>query len=253
MSAAFEIALAAHEAGNLDEAERGYRAALSASPTASAAHNLGLIYVDRWRYPDALEWLGLADRLQPDTFTTLLALGGVFLRLQRPAHAEHVLRRALAIRPGYSVAIHRLGWALLMQGRYREGWPCWEHRDSRRRSPLAAAGRFPEWTGEPLAGKSILIWGEQGIGDEVQAARFLPALRALGASRITVACLPVNVGLFKLAADVVLPRTEEIPVPDHDYWSMMWSLPGRLGSPTRTRRLACLTPRLCGRSRTGRV
>lgn len=65
MSAAFEIALAAHETGNLDEAERGYRAALSASPTASPTHNLGLIYVDRWRYPEALEWLGLADRLQP--------------------------------------------------------------------------------------------------------------------------------------------------------------------------------------------
>ena len=50
----------------------------------------------------------------------------------------------------------------------------------------------PEWQGEDLRGRSILVVGEQGIGDEIMFGRFLPRLRELGAARITLACRPEN-------------------------------------------------------------
>ena len=57
----------------------------------------------------------------------------------------------------------------------------------------------PQWQGEPLAGKSVLVWQEDGLGDMLQFSRYLPLLKAQGAAHIAFACAP---GLHRLMASV---------------------------------------------------
>lgn len=121
-----------------------------------------------------------------------------------------------------------LAHALLMQGRYREGFREAEVRVHRAEIP-ARQLRYPEWDG-PIAGRSILIWGEQGIGDELMMARFIPILRELGASRITVACNPPCVRVMQDAgADLAVGRFGPVELPKHDCWVAAFSLPYKLG------------------------
>lgn len=148
---------------------------------------------------------------------------------QRAEEAESVVREGLRRYPGHEGIQSWLAQALLMQGRWRDGFREFEARTSRR-DVVARRLSTPEWEG-PIAGRSILVWGEQGIGDEIQTIRFVRELRALGASQIFVACSAPNVRAFEqLDVDGVADRGgKTFSVPRHDYWVKAWSIPYRLG------------------------
>lgn len=142
--------------------------------------------------------------------------------------AEQVARAGLLRFPNRADLRTTLAFSLLMQGRYREGFREAEGRDGRIKSPLKTLG-YPEWDG-PISGKSILVCGEQGLGDEIQFARFIKPLRELGAARITLVCWPQLVGAFQdVGADLVVGREGTVSLPKHDCWTMAGSIPHRLG------------------------
>lgn len=229
IEAAFQRGLAAHRAGRLAEAEAAYRETLGHAPHRAAAHNLGGILSDQFRFPES-EWAyRVCLAVKPDYASALSGLSVPLMRMHRLEEAEAAARRALEIAPDDRVAAYRLGLILLRQGRYAEGWPWYESRSTIDDIPLGGVA-FPRWSGEPLQGRSILIWGEQGLGDEIQMARFIPTLRELGASRITVACQTENIRLFEaVGADAAMGRFGRVEFPDHDFWTPMLSLPLHLG------------------------
>lgn len=151
-------------------------------------------------------------------------LGVVLSALGRTDEAEHYYREALSLGPHYTVAEHSLALLLLSVGRYGEGWNAYE---SRRRIPElqtpSPALPCPEWMGEPLAGKRILVFGEQGFGDQIMFARFLAPLRALGAE-VAYICAPslqrLIPGAISVAAGDALPQAH--------YWTLAATLPLRL-------------------------
>jgi ADP-heptose:LPS heptosyltransferase len=91
---------------------------------------------------------------------------------------------------------------------------------------------FPQWRGEPLAGKSVLIWVEQGFGDQIQFARFANEMKARGAAKITLACRPALARLFTTLRGVdevmSVATGANVAVAPHDYWSRYFSLPEHL-------------------------
>jgi hypothetical protein len=94
---------------------------------------------------------------------------------------------------------------------------------------------FPEWRGQELAGKRIVVFPEQGFGDSIQFARFAPQLAALGA-RVTLLAEP---GLFRLYRDSfeaveVIAANGPVEFPDPDYWAKICSLAYRFGVTPRT-------------------
>lgn len=151
------------------------------------------------------------------------------IAMQRAEDAEAICRAAIDALPDAAAFRHQLGRALMMQGRWSEGWPLMEHRPARL-GLGAHALPYPEWDGGPLEGRSILVWGEQGLGDEIMFARFVPELRRRGAARITLACRGTHHRAFaQLRADLLIDHmAERISVPRHDLWAPLASLPLRL-------------------------
>ena len=251
--------------GRYDEAEDGYRRALGLRPGyADAWHNLGLLLMRRARYPEALAALLEYRTLRPGDAEGLNSLGNVYQHLGRDDDAQAAYRHALAMRPGnaktlnnlgtllqrqerleaaeeayraaaaadagYPEARWNLGFLLLAQGRLAEGWPWMEARyDPALARPIAVAPRLacPQWRGEELAGRAIVVWPEQGFGDQVQFVRYLPLLKAAGARQVTLVCHDPLLPLLRGAAgaDRVLAASEVAQLGPHDYWVFMLSLP----------------------------
>src|SRR5689334_18313173 len=84
------------------------------------------------------------------------------------------------------------GLRLLSEGRYAEGFPLYEDRRGGARPVINPPMMWPdlicpEWMGEDLRGRHILVFGEQGFGDHIMFARFIPVLQDRGAS-VTYVC-----------------------------------------------------------------
>jgi hypothetical protein len=149
--------------------------------------------------------------------------------MQRAEEAEALIHEGLRRFPGHAELQSWLPFALLMQGRWRDGFREYETRRPRQ-DLLARRMSIPEGDG-PIAGRSILVWSEQGIGDEIQTARFVRDLRERGARRIYLACRAINARAFQqLEADLVIDRmAHTFEVPAVDGWVKTWSIPHRLG------------------------
>lgn len=230
----FDQALALQAEGRWAEAVALHRTLLAKQLTVSGAGNLGLALSELGQWEEAEKWIGLAARNRAGAPHLRHRLGIIHAAMGRVDAAELEYRTALALDPAYDPARLALASLYLSVGRYAEGWPLLEARVRLRPEvvpPIAL--NFPEWRGEALAGRSILVWCEQGFGDQIMMSRFATSLKARGAARVTLGCRPALVDLFAAApgidAVVCVPQGEVVAVQAHDYWSRYFSLPEHLG------------------------
>ncbi len=223
----------------LDEALQSHRDALERAPGhPSVLTNLGNVMSFLGRFAEAEAHHRQALARAPDFATAHCNLGVLLADLQRDADAEPHLRRAIALAPAFPRARLNLGFLLLAQGRLDEGWAMHEARHDPalpRHGIPPPPFPCPAWQGEPLAGRSVLIWAEQGFGDQIQFARFAPRLKAHGAGRVTLVCQRPLHALFTTLAgiDRVVPAdvvdnaftTGAVDVSDHDCWTFPLTLP----------------------------
>ena len=145
-------------------------------------------------------------------------LGMLYRRIGRVEEAVDPLRRAAEADPKNPWIRFSLGMVLLSLGKFEEGWAFYDARGELPERRGARPAGVPEWRGEDLAGKSILIVREQGFGDEIQFARFAPMLKRMGAS-VLLLCAPPLERLFRRSLDVAVQGAEgRTPVPATDYW-----------------------------------
>ena len=219
------------------EAEKCLKRALVLAPGYSFAHsNLGKLREKQKRYEEAEAACRKAIELQPSFSPLYTNLGAILNDQKRYKEAEQVFSKAIELDPDSAEAKFNLSLLLLSQGRYAEAWPYYESRyDPNRQQTLQIPKPgFPQWQGEPLTGKSLLICPEQGFGDYVQFARYVPLLKDRGASRITVLCDPLLKPLLETVegADAVI--TDRGSVTPHDYWSFPLSIPMHFGTTVDT-------------------
>ena len=160
-----------------------------------AANGLGGALVDLGHYTEGEPYLRRALALAPKSAPVLLNMGMLMDAQARFEDAIRFYDEVLALQPNHTEAHTYRGVALLLRGRFREGWPEYGWRV---RSIPTFFGRFhfPYWRGEPIAGRKILVWTEQGPGDEILFATMIPDLLALGAT-VIVLCSQRMAPLFE--------------------------------------------------------
>ncbi len=168
--------------GRIDESVALLRSASTISPALPEAHvNLGAILVVKGEPGAAETSLRQALALKPNDTSALSNLASALFLQERLDEAEAAWRALLALSPSEAHAHTALGETLLAQGKLREGWTELEWR-WRSEMKFLQARNFaqPEWQGEALNGKTILLYGEQGLGDVLQFVRFAPIVAARG-------------------------------------------------------------------------
>lgn len=174
---------------------------------------------------------GPAENHPSTQYLRALAYLGLGKAVEAESAARSALMRGDPLSRTRDQAAYVLGASLVGQGRFSEGWPLFE---AWRKFALQSHHELleheapdREWSGQDLAGKHILVVMEQGRGDIIQFARFVPSLRALGA-KVTLVCPDVGVApiLCDLADGVICGSGS---VHDYHYWTRSMSLPLRLG------------------------
>lgn len=224
------VGLSAQALGDHGKAMEAFKWAIGLAPDYPDPHNnLGMVLRRNGQYADALESYKTAIRLRPEYPEAYSNLANLLLALKHFAEAEAAYRSALRLRPGFVDARWGLSHLLLSLGRYAEGWPHYESRLDPALSTSMPTPRWhiPRWRGEPLKGRSILVWFEQGLGDGLQFCRYLPLLRNMGVARLTIACHDPLSALMENAtgADGVWKMGDLHHPGPHDFWTPLLSLP----------------------------
>jgi tetratricopeptide (TPR) repeat protein len=175
------LGAALYERKDYTEAAESHRRAIALKPDFALAHsNLGNALHALKRFDEAIAAYQRAVTLAPNFADAWSNLGTTLHHAGRYDEGMAALRRAIALAPQHANAHSGLGILLLMRGDFAEGWDEYEWRLL---STEVKGPRFPQrpWQGESLAGKHIYVQAEQGFGDTLQFARYLPMLQSRAA------------------------------------------------------------------------
>jgi tetratricopeptide (TPR) repeat protein len=221
--------------GLLDEAESCCKRALAIRPDcADAFNNLGTIARAMGNDELARAHCNDALRIAPAHVGALNNLGAIEGSRGNWSRAEALYREALARAPAAATTRFNLASALLMNGRYGEGFDLYESRFEAFGRPYARSKRLnerlrarPRWGGEPVNGKRLLLWAEQGLGDTLMMLRYAPLLGDRGLAEVVLLCDGSLARLARLQSGVdrVLTSDEEVEGIDFDVQCPMLSLP----------------------------
>jgi tetratricopeptide (TPR) repeat protein len=217
--------------GRPAEALKAFQAGLVVTPRDPDLQvNAANAWRDLGRPADALKALDRAIALAPRLAVAHTNRGDVLQNLGRHEAAVASYDRALALAPDSVDAHWNRSLCNLRLGRFADGWREYEWR-WRRAGPETRPRNLalPLWLGqESLAGRSILLHCEQGLGDSVQFARFVPVLAAMGATVILEAYPPLA-NLFAALDGLAQLVVRGQPLPPADFQCPLMSLPLALG------------------------
>lgn len=222
-------ALALKDLGQIDEAIRTLDEALSRAP-----NNLELLYnLGNCRYA-AGDLDGAASAFEAvlgrdaSHLNARINLGLVLRDRGEAAAAIAAFDEVIAARPDHPLAHWNRALALLLAGDYERGFPAYEWRW---RATGMQPRRFgaPLWDGKPLAGRTVLLHAEQGLGDAIQFARYAPMVANQG-GRVIVEAPKALVRLLGSLAGIVEIIPQGAALPAFDCHAPFMSLPGLFGT-----------------------
>jgi len=146
------------------------------------------------------------------------------------SRARTHLAQAQELIPDNPELLRSLGLAMFRDGVVSEGLKFYDKGrwQIERFSKYQRAYPFDFWRGQPLAGRKLLVWAEQGVGDQIMHGRALHGLVKLGA-KITVECAPRLIPLFKRRFPMIsfvsqtVPLVPALQMGNFDYQTSMFS------------------------------
>ena len=185
------LGIALKDQGQLVEAVAEYQQALRLKPDHAEAHNnLGNALQDQGQLAGAVAHYQQALRLKPDYAEAHNNLGNALQDQGQLAEAEAHYQEALRLRPDYANAHWNRALAWLLAGDFERGWPEYEWRWQWKDFPSSKRSfSQPLWDGSSLAGRTILLHAEQGLGDTIQFIRYAPLVKSSGGT-VILECQP---------------------------------------------------------------
>ena len=171
------------------------------------------------RLDEALAEINAALASNPQKIDYLMRRGYVLKAMNRNAEAIADYDRVLALKPDHTEAAYAKADSLLSDGDFARGLDLYEARHGVRTAKVLAASSAPEWRGEDLNGKTLLLLAEQGFGDLFQFCRFAPVLAQRGARVIvqerqqTLALLKSLAGVERLVSTRELAPAADFHIP----------------------------------------
>jgi tetratricopeptide (TPR) repeat protein len=230
-----------HALGQFQFATEKYRQAISLNPTdANAHHNLGISLLHLRQHEAALESFENALSLNSQLADVHVNRGLALAETGKPAEALVSYEQAIKINPALRIAHRNQGHLYLQLAQYEKGWEKLEWRlisnDNKVNQRLFSK---PLWLGqEALAGKTVLLHSEQGLGDTLQFCRYARHVSALGARVILEVQQPLLRLLHGLdgVSEVVIRNNTP---PAFDFHCPLMSLPLALKKSIGSTPAAC--------------
>jgi len=223
-----ETAIAHHRRGEFDNAIKGYKEILKDEPdNIIVLYHLGVGLSDTEKWDDAIHYLEQVIALQDNHAEAHNSLGHAHAGKLDFDEAIKSYDAAIAADQKYATAHFNRGCIKLKLGDYAEGWEEYEWRWKMPTFQPFSCPQ-PQWQGEDIKDKTILVHTEQGNGDAIQFARFLPEVRARSKKLIIVCTEPLRL-LFKemdCVDEVRLPGN--LPADLFDTYCPIMSLAGVL-------------------------
>jgi tetratricopeptide (TPR) repeat protein len=223
-----------HNLKRFEEALADHRRVHALEPArANACNNIGAALQALHRDQEALGWFDLAVEREPDLVVAHVSKALSLIQLARFDEAIATLNHAKTIDPDNADVEWNLSLLQLMTGNFEAGWA---GREARWRGRMRSASypSFSEamWLGDQdIDGKTVLVQEDEGLGDTIQFARYIPMLAARGARVILVVrdqLVPLLSGLPGVLQ--CIPRTPAGPLPHFDLHCPICSLPRAFGT-----------------------
>ena len=251
------LGAALHAQGRTAEALAAIEHAIALKPGFAEAHgNLGRIFHEQKRIAEAIACYREAIRLRPDLAGAHNALGAALHADLQHAKAMAAFERAIALKPDYAEALCNVGLllgeehqfaaalerfdqaekiqpdlhlahnnragVLLLTGDFAAGWPEYEWRWQIPGAPKRPPQ--PAWEGEPLNGRTVLLYAEQGLGDALQFIRYAPMVQACG-GKVALVCDRRLISILSTCSGIDLFTSAYEPLPPFDVHAALLSLP----------------------------
>lgn len=218
-----------HAKGQLIEAIAGYKTIVTNNREHRQVNiQLGMCYVDAKMWKKAIAQLTLVINLQADNVEIMNKLGLVYMEIGDLTNAMSWFERSISTDKQFAMGHYNRGLLLLKLGKYSEAWPEYDWRLQTPKYPMFQCEQ-PQWQGEDIRDKRLLIKSELSASEQVQFLRFLPIVSKLCKELIYVG----NENLSPLVAgisEVTENRSGgKIQKDRFDIWCPLTSLPRWLG------------------------
>lgn len=212
----------------LDAAAEAFRRILALSPGFAEVHNnLAFVLERQGQLEAALAAAQKCVELKPDYPEGFNNLGVALRALHRLDEARAAFRHASELRPDFALAHFNHGTICLLAGDYRAGWAGYEWRNLTLPRPPRKFS-VPRWDGRRIESKTLLVHAEQGYGDDIQFARFLPLAKELSGANILLEGPRDLLPLLRSVAGVDVCVAAGSDLPAYDFEIALPSLPGVL-------------------------
>ncbi len=228
------LGVALKEDKQLTTAAEAYQRAITIKPDYDWAHaNLSAVLMDLDDVEGSILSCNRALALNDKMNMAYFNLGAAYKATNRHEPAIAAFREAIRIAPNFVEAHFTLSQVLLQLGQFEEGWQEYEWRWKLKQyvwlENLHGEIRQPLWQGENIAGKTLMIYAEQGLGDAIQYLRYLPMVRDRTGANIVLAVHPPLRQLVSRNTDALVVTLDQ-QWPDFDYHCPLLTLPRLFGT-----------------------